>query len=129
LDIPTVNAEISRALFLTSKERRALSPLTAFLYGNNGPIWYRGMVRSEEKYHPLAADTLQLLMKRYKVHHIIVGHTIFPDISTFYDGRVIGVNVENKENEENGLGRALLIEGKKYFVVGDKGKQRLLPKF
>ena len=31
LNIPTVNEEMSRALFMSKKERKALSPLTAFL--------------------------------------------------------------------------------------------------
>ncbi|MDE5702471.1 MAG: metallophosphatase, partial [Bacteroides sp.] len=126
LDIPTVNREMSRALFMNKKERKALSPLTAFLYGNNGPIWYRGLVRTETKYHPLTSDSLQLLLKRYKVCRIIVGHTIFKDISTFYGGKVIGVNVNNKENRKKRRGRAVLIEQNKYVVVGDKGAKRTL---
>ena len=127
LDIPTVNREMSRALFMSKKERKALSPLTAFLYGNSGPIWYRGLVRKDTKYHPLPADSLQLLLERYKVRRIIVGHTIFKDISTFYGGKVIGVNVDNKENREKKRGRAVLIEQNKYVVVGDKGAKRTLP--
>ena len=47
--------------------------------------------------------------------------TIFKDISTFYDGKVIGVNVDNKENQKKKRGRALLIDKNTYFVVGDKG--------
>lgn len=58
--------------------------------------------------------------------HIIVGHTIFKDISTFYDGKVIGVNVDNKENQKKKRGRALLIDKDTYFVVGDKGVLRKL---
>ena len=126
LSIPTVNEEMSKALFLNKKERKALSPLTAFLYGNDGPIWYRGLVRTDAKYHPMAQDSLQMVMERYKAKHIIVGHTIFKDISTFYDGKVIGVNVDNKENRKKKRGRALLIGGDSYFVVGDKGIQRKL---
>ena len=57
---------------------------------------------------------------------MIVGHTVFEDISTFYDGRVIGVNVDNKKNREKGKGRALLVEKGVYYVVGDKGKMRKL---
>ena len=38
LSIPTVNEEMSKALFMNKKERRALSPLTAFLYGNDGIV-------------------------------------------------------------------------------------------
>lgn len=126
LSIPLVNKEMSKALFMSKKERRALSPLTAFLYGNEGPIWYRGLVREDPKYKPLAQDSLQMILDRYKVKHIIVGHTIFKDISTFYSGKVIGVNVDNKENQKKGRGRALLINNDAYYAVGDKGIQRRL---
>mgnify|MGYP000441197147 FL=1 len=74
----------------------------------------------------MAQDSLQLMLKRYDVEHIIVGHTIFKDISTFYDGRVIGVNVDNEENRKKKRGRALLIDGNTYLVVGDKGAMRKL---
>lgn len=126
LRIPTVNKEMSRALFMNKKERKALSPLTAFLYGNSGPIWYRGLVRTDAKYHPLPQDSLQMILKRYQVEHVIVGHTIFKDISTFYEGRVIGVNVDNEENRKKKRGRALLIDRNRYLVVGDKGMLRML---
>lgn len=126
LTIPTVNEEMSKGLFMNKKERRALSPLTAFLYGNDGPIWYRGLVRTDAKYHPMAQDTLQMVMDRYNAKRIIVGHTIFKDITTFYNGKVIGVNVDNKENRKKKRGRALLIDKNTYFVVGDKGIQRKL---
>jgi hypothetical protein len=122
----TVNHEISRALFLSGTERRALSPLTKFLYGGSGPIWYRGMVRDDAKYYPLSTDTLNLLLNRYHVERIIVGHTTFDDVSAFYDGRVIGVNVDNRKNMKEKLGRALLIEDNQYIVVGDDGPLRQL---
>lgn len=126
LSIPTVNEEMSRALFMNKKERKTLSPLTAFLYGNSGPIWYRGLVRTDPKYNPLPQDSLQMIMKRYHAEHILVGHTIFKDISTFYEGKVIGVNVDNEENRKKKRGRALLIDRNTYFVVGDKGVMRKL---
>ena len=121
LSIPIVNKEMSKALFMSKDERKALSPLTAFLYGDAGPIWYRGLVKEEPKYNPLPQDSLQMIMKRYKAEHILVGHTIFKDISTFYDGKVIGVNVDNEKNREKERGRALLIDKGVYYVVGDKG--------
>ena len=121
LDIPTVNKKMSAALFMNKKERNALSPLTAFLYGNKGPIWYRGLVRKDEKYAPLSGDTLNLILKKYDVERIIVGHTIFKDISSCYDGRVIGVNVDNKKNREKKRGRGIIIRKNKIYVAGDKG--------
>ena len=91
-----------------------------------GPIWFRGLVLDEETRRPVPADTLDLLLDRYEVDHIIVGHTIFKDISTFYDGKVITVNVDNRVNRRKHRGRALLIEGDRSFVVGDRGKKREL---
>lgn len=126
LKIPSVNEEMSKALFMGKKERKELSGLTAFLYGNSGPIWYRGMVRDKAKYNPIPSDTLARILKRYDAKRIIVGHTIFEDVSTFYDKRVVDVNVNNAKNHEMGLGRGLLIEGKKYMIVGDEGVQRVL---
>lgn len=126
LSIPTVNKEMSKALFMSKNERKELSPLSAFLYGTEGPIWYRGLVREDPKYKPLAQDSLQMILKRYKVKHILVGHTLFSDISTFYNGQVIGVNVDNEKNQNKGFGRALLIDDEKYYVVGDKGVLRNL---
>lgn len=125
-DISTVNKEMGKALFMSKKERDLSSPFTAFLYGSSGPIWYRGMVRTDVKYNPLPQDSLLMIMKRYKVQHVIVGHTVFKDVSTFYDGKVIGVNIDYKENLEKKRGLALLIEKKRYKVIGDKGVLREL---
>lgn len=126
LSIPTVNEEMSHGLYKKRAERKAESPLTYFLFATYGPIWYRGMVKQEEKYHPLAADTLQMILKKYDAERVIVGHTIFEDISTFYNRQVIAVNVDNQENRDAGRGRGILIEGGKIYVVGDKGIMREL---
>ena len=126
LDIPFVNEETSKALFISKKKRKKLSPLTEFLYGNEGPIWYRGLVKTDPKYKPLAQDSLQLILDRYNVQHIIVGHTIFKDISTFYQGRVIAVNVDNKRNKKKKRGRGILIDKGVYYIVGDGGILRKL---
>ena len=126
LSIPTVNTQMSKALFLRNKERKALSDTLNFLYGSNGPIWYRGLVIKEKKFRPIQRDTLDMLRERYGVDHIIVGHTMLKDVSTFLDGKVIDVNVDNRVNQRKHRGRAILIEGNRYFVVGDRGRKREL---
>lgn len=126
LPIEEVNRQMSRAIFMKNADRKALSDTLNFLYGSYGPIWYRGLVQKEEKRRPIAADSLDMILGRYGVRHIIVGHTIFRDVSTFYDGKVIDVNVDNRVNMRKHRGRALLIEKGRYYVVGDKGKKRLI---
>lgn len=126
LPIPEVNAKIGKALFMKNKARKALSDTLDFLYGSYGPIWYRGLVQDEPKRRPVSADTLDLLRTRYDVDHIIVGHTIFRQVRTFYDGRVIDVNVDNVVNRRKKRSRALLIEDGNYYSVTDRGKRKKL---
>ena len=126
LPIPEVNAKIGKALFMKNKARKALSDTLDFLYGSYGPIWYRGLVQDEPKRRPVSADTLDLLRTRYDVDHIIVGHTIFRQVRTFYDGRVIDVNVDNVVNRKKKRTRALLIEDGNYYAVTDRGKRKKL---
>ena len=126
LPVQEVNSQMSKSLFMLRKERKAVSDTLRFLYGNTGPIWYRGLVLKIPRFKPIQRDTLDLIMDRLGVDHIIVGHTIFRDVRTFHNGKVIGVNVDNPANMRRRRGRALLIEGDRYFVVGDSGKQREL---
>lgn len=120
LTIPQVNEGISAGLFMTKQERKEHSELTEFLFGSLGPIWYRGMVRNDEKYDPLHTDVLGEILQRYGVKRVVVGHTIFPDIRVFYSGRVVTVNVDNKKNFDAVLGRGILIEKDNTYVISDK---------
>lgn len=116
--IPAVNDSVRRYLFHT-KEERQQSEAASFLFGSEGPLWYRGMVREEEKYHPLSEADLNKLMKIYGAKHVFVGHTIFPEVSSFYQGKVYGVNVSNESNRLKGGSRGLLIEGDKMLLIYD----------
>ena len=119
LSVEQVNLYATLGLYKTKAERKDDGELTYFIHGSYGPIWYRGMVRDEEKYLPITSDTLSMLLDLYEVDRVIVGHTIFDDITSFYDGRVIAVNVDNKKNHKHGRGRAILIEADKITICSD----------
>ena len=125
LEMDTLNARMSEGLYRTSKERRE-DPTLEFLYRSAGPVWYRGMVCTDEKYDPLTPEQTDALLRRYDADRLLIGHTIFPDISTFHDGRVIAVNVQNERNRRKNRGRAVLIEGSRISVVGNRGVKRVL---
>jgi hypothetical protein len=126
LSIPEVNESISAYLFHTAEEKKK-SELADFLFGSFGPLWYRGMVRTEEKYEPLNQDQVDLILKKHKIKRIYVGHTIFTEILGVFADKVIDVNVDNKANKKDQRARAILIDGKKIYSVYDSGK--LLEKF
>ncbi len=122
LTIPAVNDTIGKYL-LKSKEEREQSPVAAFLFGTGGPLWFRGMVRSDLKYNPVAKEEFDRALQQYGVNRIYVGHTIFKDIQSFFNGRLIGVNVDNKENFKDERARGLLIEGGEGYMVYDSGRR------
>lgn len=126
LSIPEANVLMTEGLYKRKAGRKKAGNLVYMLHGSYGPIWYRGLVREDADYRPIKSDSLNMILNRYDADRIIVGHTIFDDISKFYDGRVIGVNVNNALNRKEGRGRALLIEDDEYWIVDDKGKMKKL---
>lgn len=125
MPVQQVNDAVSRGLFIDRKIRRN-DPLLKLLFGNSGPVWYRGLVSDKEKYNPVTDAQLDEILDLYDAERMIVGHTIVDDITVCHSGKVIAVNVDNYENFRNDLGRAILIKGKRIFVVGNDGLKRRL---
>lgn len=123
LTIPEINSLMPLGLYKRKSERKASGETTYMLHGSDGPIWYRGLVRNDAKYNPIASDTLNMILDRFDAERIIVGHTIFDDISSFHEGRVIGVNVDNAENRKENRSRALLIEDGVLWIIGNDGRK------
>ncbi len=119
--IAEINEAASRGLFLSKEARENASPLSAFIFNvRTGPFWYRGMVKPDEKFPALSNANLKRMLKKYQVQRIFVGHTIFKEVTPFMNGRVIAVNVKNKDNRKENRSRGVLIEGGKLFLVYDK---------
>jgi thiol-disulfide isomerase/thioredoxin len=74
--------------------------------GSISPFWYRGYYKGDN------ASLIDSTLNRFSCKHIITGHTIVADsITTFYDGKLINVDVPHAD----GKSEALLIEGDKYY--------------
>ena len=102
IPVPIINEVISEGLFMDKHGRQADS-LMKLLYSSDGPLWYRGLVRDDGKYHPATDRQLDTILRLYGVRHIIVGHTIFDTITILREGRVIAIDVETEPR------RAILI--------------------
>jgi hypothetical protein len=96
-----------------------------FLFGRNGPFWYRGYFSAEDKWQPTSAGSLENIFRQYKVSKIIVGHTSFDDIKYAWEGKVIAIDAGLKYQKS---GEALIYERGKYFVLASSGeKLELVP--
>lgn len=98
------------------------SPLVNLLFSNYGPFWYRNYY-----YGPPLATIGQIdsTLSLYNSRLIITGHTlIVKEISSFFDGKVINVDVPHYM----GHSEALLFEGGKYYRVDTAGvKKKIAP--
>ena len=64
------------------------TPLSAFLYGSSGPIWYRGYFRDPQ----ISSEALDALLAQYGVKRIVVGHTTLTGAFSHYGGRVLNTD-------------------------------------
>ena len=118
--LPFVNQFVGKHLFYSKKEKNEMGEDVTFIFGNKGPLWYRGLVKNEEKYSPITEDALKKILCKYGVNHIIVGHTIMDNVQTFHKGRVYAVNVNNEKNFSSNQSRGLLITKKGIYKIYNK---------
>jgi hypothetical protein len=84
-------------------------------FGPNSPFWYRGYFKGDKTLLPQIDQTLAF----YDCKHIIVGHTIVDNIQSLYNGKVIGIDV----NQHEGDHQVLLIEKDQYYRIDANGER------
>ena len=86
---------------------------------SKGPFWYRGYFGDDRT----AVATVDSTLKKFGVKQILVGHTITEqNIAAYYNYKIIGVDV----NQHKGNRKAVILDGKRVFVVDDKGNRKSL---
>lgn len=113
--LQTIN-ETCRPYYATS--RKQIPENLQFLFDMRSPFWYRGYFMEPKASEEQVAATLE----QYGCQKIIVGHTIVDNIESLYDGKVIGVDVDQHEGHHQGL----LITKSGYYRIDDKGEKTTL---
>ncbi|MCB0570387.1 MAG: metallophosphoesterase [Phaeodactylibacter sp.] len=90
-------------------------PVLRILYGESGPVWYRGYFKD-------GFDQAQArsILKQARMKHIVVGHTSFSAIRTLFRNRIIGIDSSIKFGKS---GEILLYENKHFYrgtISGEK---------
>jgi hypothetical protein len=106
------------ARYYYDQPAESMPPQEQLLLLDDGPLWYRGYFMDPRATKEQVDSTLKL----FRVKKIIIGHTPVERISTFYDGKVINVDVPHAKGASEGL----FIEDKKYYRVNLKGEKELL---
>lgn len=106
---------------LPTKVKKELHPRNDMLFGNSGPLWYRGLVFDTEKHPPISSKELDRVLHYYQADRILVGHSEVDEIDWRYDGRVIAVNVKHSVNFKKDHTAGVLIEGDNIYSVTYSG--------
>lgn len=99
------------------------SDLHGFVMGTDGPLWYRGYFpRGEAPPEATEAD-VETTLRHFGVGTILVGHTIVPEVTPLYGGKVIAVQVYPRRDEETDapMMGAVLLEGGRWYRAGVDG--------
>ena len=86
------------------------------LEGRSGPLWYRGYFMDKG----FEAKDMARILKKLRIHRMIVGHTSFTAIQPFFDGKLIAVDSSIKFGS---MGEILLIEDGDFIRGGLLGER------
>lgn len=68
-----------------------------FIAGNDGPLWYRGLVSQEDE-----PEHIDAVRSFYRVKRIVVGHTKVGTVTALYTGSVVAAQVYPTQDEVTG---------------------------
>ncbi len=92
-------------------------PRIALIFGETGPLWYRGYYLGSPR---ATTDQIDNTLELFNVKHIITGHSVIADtISVLHDGKLINLDVHHA----GGHSEALFIEGEKQFRITKNGEK------
>ena len=122
--IPEINELVSKSIYLSKEERKKQYPdIADFLYSDsyNGPLWYRGMVKTGSEYSPIKEADVDKLLAKYDVKRIIIGHTENSRVKYTYNKKVYDICVNHPKAFEKET-RAVVIEGDDIKAINDEGE-------
>jgi Calcineurin-like phosphoesterase len=104
LTLQEINGTARDALDARVDQRSAMQEL---VLGSLGPLWYRGYFPEHRDYPAASSDDVDLALETFGARRILIGHTIVPTVTPLFDGRVIAVQVNPKQE----LGKPPSFEG------------------
>lgn len=88
-------------------------PLAAAIFdGDYGIFWYREMSKNK-----LKIETVRATFERFGAQHVVVGHTLVPEVRTSYEGLLVCIDLFHEDHIRQGFMNTLLIEKGRWWVV------------
>ncbi len=95
------------------------------VFGSLGPLWFRGYhYGMEDMYLETTAEEVAVLLDRYDVERIVVGHTEHDSLAALFGGRVLAIDIPV---DDRGGQQALLWEAGAFYRVNADGSRVPVP--
>lgn len=121
LSLGEINETVRDNIDLRSSQL-AFNQLVKFLFGGEGPFWYRGYhYEMDERYPRASQSAIDSILTYLNADALVVGHTEVSQASGLYKGRVMAIDVPA---EDLGNLQALLWEKGKFHRVTGQGQLR-----
>jgi hypothetical protein len=111
--------EMTRESLDARSYQLVFSDTLGFLFGSEGPLWYRGYQPGSWGYPRASAKRVGMVLDYYDAEAIVVGHTEVARVSSSYEGRVYGIDVPV---QELGSLQALLWQDDEFYRVSGDGE-------
>jgi hypothetical protein len=122
-DMETVNYKV-RAYLGWSTAQTAFADEPGFLFGKQGPLWYRGFFAPDStEWKQLSSAEVSEIARHYGVSAIAVGHTLNDRVDGYCDGIIFGIGVPA---DGPGTLQGLLWEDGRFYRVTPTGERELL---
>ncbi len=120
--IQKINNEVRQNIEYNKKSPE-ISDFAKYLFGSEGPFWYRGyFYEMEDRYPQTTSDDIDNILSYFDVKSIVVGHTGIDQIEGFYDNRVINQH----KTLDSATTEALLWEDEKFYRITSVGEMQLI---
>ncbi|MPQ45890.1 hypothetical protein GCQ56_02610 [Marinifilum sp. N1E240] len=87
------------------------------IFSSTGPFWYRGYFMERSKYDKISKEGVDRILEKLNVKTIVVGHTEVDQISEFFSGKIIDVNIPMRDGDLPL--QALLIQDGEIVITGN----------
>lgn len=125
LSIDSINQAMHRILNERHRRNQPANMVSGFLESEDGPLWYRGLIPQNGK--ATSEAEIDSLLDFFDVKVIVVGHTTLPRVSSFYHGKVYGLDVPFYTIPGSPM-EALRIDCWGYYLLNSSGKETRLKK-
>jgi len=115
-----VDTEVAKGFTIENSTQRTIE--NSLLHDSLGILFYRGLAQDMSKYNlgkKAGDEHVELILSRFGVDRIAIGHSLAEHVSYDYGGKVIRVDVNHAEEKSE----ALLFEGGLLWRVDNKGNK------